>query len=417
MYSLTQKAEEIIECVACGSSDLELILTLGNQPLANSYKKDRNEEQPHFPLAINFCKNCNHTQLTHQVDPDLMFKDYLYVSGTANTQLDYFEWFAEYTIESTRFAHTVLDIGCNDGSQLDAYKKRKMITYGVDPAENLHKLSTAKGHKVYCDYFGEEHAKAGFFYDIILCQNAFAHQAHQLDTLKNMKKIMHDGSLAFIVISQSDMILNNEFDTIYHEHFSFYTISSMNAICNRAGLYLIDAVKHPIHGNSMIFTITANSRAQRKANITNLINIERLNGLHDISTYRKFAANAEKVASDLKSLLLMQNKLGKVVIGLGAPAKGNTLMNYMLMGPDFILDENKLKQSMYTPGVSIKIEPNDFLKAYDNIDEVCFLPLAWNFFDEMKGKMQKLRPGKNDVFIRYFPRLEITGGEISYHPV
>jgi hypothetical protein len=148
-----------------------------------------------------------------------------------------------------------------------------------------------------------------------------------------------------------------------------------------------------------------------------LINIERLNGLHDISTYRKFAANAEKVASDLKSLLLMQNKLGKVVIGLGAPAKGNTLMNYMLMGPDFILDENKLKQSMYTPGVSIKIEPNDFLKAYDNIDEVCFLPLAWNFFDEMKGKMQKLRPGKNDVFIRYFPRLEITGGEISYHPV
>ena len=213
----------ITECIACGSHALVPVLDLGYQPLANSYKKNKEDPEQAFPLAINRCTSCYHVQLTHQVNPELMFKDYAYVSGTAKTQLDYFDWFVEHIVRMYgRTPRTVLDIGCNDGSFLNAWGGTGATTYGVDPAENLYPVSS-KNHNVHLGFFtGNEYP--GIKFDVITCMNAFAHNANQLELLVHARDRLNENGLIFCTTSQADMILNGEFDTIYHEHLSFYNI-------------------------------------------------------------------------------------------------------------------------------------------------------------------------------------------------
>ena len=213
-----QDAKELNECLCCGSEKLKLVLDLNEQPLANSFKKTAEEDEPTFPLRLNICEECTHLQLSHAVNPDLLFKNYLYVSGTSQTLRDYFDWFAKRTLEYFEMPpQTVLDIACNDGSQLNSFQALGLKTYGIDPAENLHVLSNAN-HEVVCDYFKEKYV---YHYknknlDIITAQNVFAHNDYPLDFLLQCKEIMHDKSRLFIQTSQADMIKNNEFDTIYH---------------------------------------------------------------------------------------------------------------------------------------------------------------------------------------------------------
>lgn len=402
------KCRPIKECIACGSTDLVPVLDLNSQPLANSYKKDQNELQEDFPLAINRCEHCFHVQLTHQVNPELMFKDYLYVSGTAKTSLEYFDWFVDYIVgKYGSTPTTILDIGCNDGSFLNAWGGTGAKTFGVDPAENLHPLSS-KNHNVHCGFFtGKEFGKQKF--DVVTCMNAFAHNANQLALLNNIKKVMHDDTLLFCTTSQADMILNGEFDTIYHEHLSFYNIMSANELCKRAGLNLIDVYKHPIHGSSYIFVI---SKTKTDIDgIRSLIEVERYKGLYDSHTYEMYARNCELLVIRLKNVLSEMRRKGITIIGYGAPAKGNTLLNYMKYKPDFIIDDNPLKQGLFTPGMSCPIFPSIVLDDYKMVDTVCFVPLAWNFYDEISGKIKELRPDKKDIFVKYFPKVEIEHNE------
>jgi 2-polyprenyl-3-methyl-5-hydroxy-6-metoxy-1,4-benzoquinol methylase len=197
---------EIKKCLACGSVDLIPVLDLNDQPLANSYKKSKDEPETSYPLKINRCEHCYHVQLTHAVNPDLIYKIYLYVSGTTKTYVDYMGWYADFVCEQFNvFPQSVLDIGCNDGSQLDKFKNRGLKTFGVDPAENLFELSS-KNHNVTCGYFDEKYLQP---VDIITIQNAFAHNPNPLELLKNCKKNLNIDGLIFIQTSQADMILND----------------------------------------------------------------------------------------------------------------------------------------------------------------------------------------------------------------
>jgi len=421
-----EEYEEIKNCIACDSNILHPVLDLNPQPLANSYRDFKNEEQNYFPLATNVCEKCFHMQLTHKVNPDLLFKNYLYVSGTTNTQKEYFNWFANFTSEYVNNFQTnqVLDIGCNDGSQLDAYKALGWKTKGIDPAKNLHVLSS-KNHDVICDYFSEKYTNIGIF-DIILCQNAFAHNFDQFSFLKNVKQMMSKDSLLFITTSQVDMILNGEFDTIYHEHLSFYTIKSMNALCERAGLNLIDVVRHSIHGNSYIFVISK-SRS-REFHLENLIAYEKSLGLHDLKTYYNYAKSCIEKANNLNNFIekikSYEPECRVKIVGFGAPAKGNTLMNFMKNGPDFIIDENELKCEKFIPGLDIQIHNMNYLKQFDNDKSIIFIPLAWNFYDEIVKKIKTVRSNHNDVFVKYFPNIVLNGWDdflktspVLHHPI
>ncbi len=397
---IMKNCEEIKECIACGSNNLLPLLDLGLQPLANSFLKSNDETENSFPLATNYCKECYHVQLTHKVDPDLLFKNYLYVSGTAKTQLEYFDWFANFVDQNSDIAvYKVLDIGCNDGSQLDAFRKDGVETYGIDPAENLYEGTYAKGHNVHCGYFDETYPHTEF--DAVICQNAFAHNYNQLGFLRNMKRVVKEDGYIYITTSQADMILNGEFDTIYHEHLSFYNIRSMNELCKRAGLNLVEVLRHPIHGESFIFVISK-SKA-RPSYIELMMNVEKSFNLYNKRLYDNYVEDCRDIIEAFAEEVSRHKANGKILIGYGAPAKGNTLLNASTVVLDFIIDDNPLKQGLYTPGMRIPIFSSEKLREYAEADNIVFVPLAWNFFDEIKSKIEDMRPNKKDAFLRYFP--------------
>ena len=401
-----QDAKELNECLCCGSERLKLVLDLNEQPLANSFKKTAEETEPYFPLRLNICEDCTHLQLSHAVNPDLLFKNYLYVSGTSQTLRDYFDWFAKRTLEYFETPPTtVLDIACNDGSQLNSFKALGLKTYGVDPAENLHPLSSAN-HDVVCDYFTDKYA---YHYgsknlDIITAQNVFAHNSYPLEFLKQCKEIMHDASVLFIQTSQADMIRNNEFDTIYHEHLSFFNASSMSALAKRAGLFLVDIRKTPIHGNSYMFVFK--KLAEDTSKVDAVLAEERALGLQDMNTYLAYADRASTIVEDLKQTIEHYRMLDYLIVGYGAAAKGNTLLNFGEIHLDYIIDDNPLKQGLYSPGMSTPVVPISILDQYAET-KVAFVPLAWNFFKEISTKIKAKRSREGDVFIKYFPKINI----------
>lgn len=385
---------EIKKCLACDSEDLIPVLDLNDQPLANSYKKSKDEPEASYPLKINRCEHCYHVQLTHVVNPDLIYKNYLYVSGTTKTYVDYMDWYADFVCEQFDiFPQSVLDIGCNDGSQLDKFKTRGLETFGVDPAENLFELSS-KNHNVTCGYFDDKYSQP---VDIITIQNAFAHNPNPLELLKNCKKNLNIGGLIFIQTSQADMILNDEFDTIYHEHISFYNIKSMMFLCNRAGLNLINVIKTPIHGTSYIFVISADTSSP--ANIKNLIDIETNAGLYNKEKYLQYSKNCIELVEKFKQVVKEYRTNGYKIVGYGAPAKGNTFLNFAKVPFDMIIDDNPMKQGLYTPGSSIGIVGSEVLKSFEEHDRILFVPLAWNFFKEIKERITTQRNNLNDVFL------------------
>ena len=391
-------------CLCCDSTDIEILLDLNNQPLANSYH-DNTKQMDEYPLGVNICNNCYHIQLTHVVNPDLLFKDYLYVSGTTKTLHDNMKWFVDYVLETTIWGkgNSVLDIACNDGTQLDYFKKEGFKTFGIDPAENLHKLSS-ENHKVICDYFNADKFDRQF--DVITAQNVFAHNSNPKEFLEHCDELMHDESVLYIQTSQAEMILNNQFDTIYHEHVSFFNINSMNELVKRTNLTLTDVIKTPVHGISYLFRFTKNTFEGRRK-VFNEIEVERQRGLLSKKTYVEYKTNITKLVSDFKELVKNSKREGFELIGYGAAAKGMTFLNFADVELDYILDDNKLKHHLYTPGTNVPIKPNGFLKQYKESDKILFIPLAWNFYDEIQERILKTRDNKNDWFLRYFPEVKL----------
>jgi 2-polyprenyl-3-methyl-5-hydroxy-6-metoxy-1,4-benzoquinol methylase len=301
--------------------------------------------------------------------------------------------------------YSVLDIGCNDGSQLDAFRELVAFkTHGVDPAENLHSTSTAKGHNVICGFWDQAIADQLPKFDVITSQNAFAHIPDPLTYLELVREKLTDDGLMFISTSQADMVLNNEFDTIYHEHISFFNVKSMSALAERAGLHLVDAIKTPIHGTSYVFVLSKNNRNQR---VKNIIDVEAVNGLYTDETYAAWAANTLRLVDELKVFVEMYRKKGFVLAGYGAAAKGNTLLQFSQIRLDFIIDDNPLKQGKFSPGMDIPVVSIDRLDQLLPTDRVLFVPLAWNYFSDIKKKIQQRRNNSNDKFLKYFPKVEI----------
>ena len=398
-------------CFCCDNDNLKTILDLGNQPLANDYH-DGLIAQNEYPLKLNLCDKCFHLQLSHTVNPDLMFRHYLYVSGTTQTSKDYFDTFAKKTLEYSPKAKNILDIASNDGTQLDSYKKLGLTTYGIDPAKNLHDIAMAKGHNIICDYFNID-AISRFNdtkFDIITAQNVFAHNKYTIDFLKSCGTLMNNESVLFIQTSQANMVLNNEFDTIYHEHLSFFNTKSMKTLVERCGLVLSDVFKTDIHGTSYVFVITKKDLG--RTGVQEMLEFEQESGLYDILTYPQYALKCYKATCDLKNKLQELKNEGYTLVGYGAAAKGNTLLNFGKIKLDVIIDDNPLKQNLFTPGMNIPIQSSEYITNSLSISKgkVAFIPLAWNFYTEIKSRIKAKRDNPSDLFIKYFPTLEINEG-------
>lgn len=392
---------ELITCLCCGNDKLKKALDLNKQPLANSYLTKKDEHEEYYPLALNYCPTCTHLQLTHAVNPDLLFKNYLYVSGTTKTLRDYFDYFVSLTNNyfEKQITFTILDIACNDGSQLDAYKKQGHYTYGIDPAENLYKISRKK-HHVTCDYFSEAAVNKlpCHEFDIIVAQNVFAHNTYPKTFLETCKKHLSAIGKIFIQTSQADMVKYGQFDTIYHEHISFFNVKSIVALLNGTNLYLQDVVKTNIHGTSYVFVL---SQDINHDNSKTLIDQDFANTPEVIENFSRMAIS---VVSSLKEQLLSYKE--HAVFGYGAAAKGNTLLNFGNIDLDYIVDDNTLKHNLYTPGKKIPIVSlNKAIELAEN-KPIVWIPLSWNFFDEIKKRI-KLAQETPATFIKYFPQMEI----------
>lgn len=390
-------------CRCCGSSDLIGYLNLGNQPLANSYIKTTDDPEMFIPLAVNLCKNCFHSQLSVVVDPVVMFSNYLYVSGTTATLSEHMKHLAEDTME---YAHptSVLDIACNDGTLLLHFKNLGCEVFGVDPAANLRKITESKEIDVEVGFWSSSLAKKlNRKFSIITAQNVFAHVDDIFDFLTGCDICLEDNGFVIIEFPYGlELFSNNQFDTIYHEHLSYFLVNSFRALVGKTPFKICRIVQTSIHGGSIRFYLSRN--VQECSEVEKMVETERKKGLLDVLRYRAFADRVESNRIEFRVVLEQLRKRGAKVIGYGASAKGNTMLNYFGAVLDFIVDDNPMKVGYLTPGQHIPIQPTSVLQLIE--DNTYVVVLAWNFFAEIKERIKKMT-NKQLGFILYVPAVVV----------
>jgi nucleoside-diphosphate-sugar epimerase/2-polyprenyl-3-methyl-5-hydroxy-6-metoxy-1,4-benzoquinol methylase len=414
--SIQNPVGKYVKCIICNSLLLQSVVNLGSQPLANNF-----EIHPEFiqkyPLALNRCQRCYHTQIDYFVDRELLFKNYIYESGTSATLRKYFSDFAEiYSSKMNNIRNrNVLEIACNDGYQLDEFKKRNWNTYGVDAAENIIKKATDKGHNVQCGFWGKGVFKFTERFDLIVAENVLAHVNNPIDFLTACVSHMDDDTLLVIQTSQANMFVNREFDTIYHEHISFFTIKSMIKAVEKVGCHIEHVYKPSIHGTSYVFEI----RKGIKNIVLPLLIEEEATGLYTDKFYTEYANSVKNVKSNTINILKDYKDNGYKIIAYGAAAKGTTFLNYVFDSgpgseyiPECVIDDSLVKQEMYMPGVNIIVKSIDHIKSYSG-QKIVVIVTAWNFFDEIYTRISNyIRSNSINIEItcvRFYPDIkEIT---------
>lgn len=391
-------------CRCCKSADLLTFLDLGLQPLANSYHTGHKLKE--YPLVVNVCQKCFHSQLSVVVDPDDMFKNYLYVSGTTQTFRNHCQALARDAIQRTKKNPYVLDIACNDGLQLEFFRALGAQIQGVDPAANLRPITSEKGIPVEVEYWTTKIAnKLNTQFDIITGTNVFAH-VDDVDEFLNACKIAlaSDGILILEFPYASKMIENFEFDTVYHEHLSYFLVHSFKVLVERLGFYIIDILQTPIHGGSIRFFLKKGTNRHAKI-VDELIQEEKNKNLHSKDTFIKFTEQVVQNKSNFINLIHDLRSKNKKIIGYAASAKGNTMLNYFKIKLDYIVDDNSLKWKKFTPGQNIPITTPGMLTAEK--DGLCIVILAWNFYKEIARRVRTLRGRENsDLGIIYVPQVK-----------
>lgn len=398
----------INRCLACDSGDLFKYLDLGSQPLANDYH-DGSVELATFPLAVYCCRNCWHSQLRVAVDPDLLFKDYAYVSGTTATMRRHFDEFVgrvQYDFGGRHLA--ICDVAGNDGSLLAKFAAIGHDVLNIDPAANLTATSEANGVPTLCAYWRDGVlAKMDRQYDVIVAMNVLAHVADPLAFLINCRLALADGGSIYVQTSMCEWLEHGEFDTVYHEHISYLTCQSFVALARRAGLVVTEVSKPAIHGTSYLFTLAVNDDDRGWGeSVWRLLEQESDSGYYTEQTYRDFADAAERTADFLAQTVDMYGDAGYACVGYGAAAKAQVVLNYAGVDLDVVVDDNPLKVGLVTPGRNIPIVDVSHLAKIDA--PLCVVVTAWNYYAEIMGRIKAVRDRGDDVFVRYFPAPEIV---------
>lgn len=395
------------ECVCCGSSDLMEYLDLGKQPLANNYH-DNSKPQKTYPLNILVCKSCFHNQLSIAINPEILYKNYIYVSGTSKTLNNYFQWFVE-KVESefpNNSSLSVLDIASNDGSLLKVFKDRGHNVLGIDPAENLKKESQKLGVETITEFWNEETSKKiNQKFDVVIAMNVLGHVSNPFEFLKACKHVLNDEGRIYIQTSQSEIFKRFEFDTIYHEHISFFTAKSFKTLVQKTNLQITTSSKIPIHGTSYLWSLSINKNNHDfdKLDYEAIYKDEEESGYYNLDTYKRFEQLTSLKPKEIENQINNLKKSGYKIIGYGAAAKGNTVLNYCKLDLDYVIDDNPLKVGKYTPGRNIEIKNSSILYSEDC--KLAIVVLAWNFYDEIKENISKIRRNKNDIYLKLLPEL------------
>jgi hypothetical protein len=380
-------------------------MDFGEQPLANSFHNGLNNVVlPKYPLKVNVCTDCWHSQLSVVSPADEKFKNYLYVSGTTETLKKHFQELAKEALGAYcgKFPPKVCDIATNDGSLMECFRDLGCEVKGVDPAENLREITKKKGLDVivaYWDRYEIPKIIPNEKFDIITATNVLAHTANPYEFLKLSRDYLTDTGFIIVEFPYAlDIIDKTEFGYFYGEHLSLFNYNSFKALAERAGLKIFAAKRTPIHDGSIRFYLNKYAIAPHHFN-------EPGAELYNLNTYLQFGKNIERTAIKLQRLMALSKIPNYPLVGYGASAKSSTLLNYISMKPDYIVDDNPLKVGMFTPGTNIPILPVNKLRLAPSYLNV--LILAPNFKDEIVKRLKKARPSGLTNIINYSPEVNI----------
>ena len=401
-------------CRVCGSEKLHKFLSLGPTPLANNFlgEEQLDEAELYYPLDVYFCSNCYLVQLLDVVSPEVLFKEYAYVTGASKPMQAHFTGLAEDVIKNFKISKNslVVDIGSNDGTLLQCFSKFGLRMLGIEPASNIARLAEANGISTLNEFFDEESAvklrKEYGSADIITATNVFAHVDNLESILSGINHLLSNNGVFIIEFPYLLNLLNNmEFDTIYHEHLSYFAVYPLIYLFRTFGMDIVDVKQIPIHGGSIRVFVQRSPKKQSQ-NVTKLLLMEQEDTLDSLKTYTKFAERVALVKEKLVKLLKTLKNDGARITGYGATAKGNTLLNYCEIGTDildYITDTTPFKQGCYTPGMHIPIFPEE--RFHGDPPDYALL-LAWNYADAILQKEQEYRQ-KGGKFILPIPEPKV----------
>jgi SAM-dependent methyltransferase len=403
-------------CLACETSQVEEFLDLGSTALANKFitGDELDRVEPRFPLRVGFCHGCGHVQLTEIVPPAAMFEDYLYISSASDTLKAHLYSLSDVVTGRRKLGPSdlVMDIGCNDGTLLEGFRRHGVKTLGVDPAANLADRVADRGLERFTGFFNEENAgtiaSRWGQASAITATNTFPHIPNLPDFMRGIGKALAPGGV-FVIEAHYlvDMLDQGAFDTVYHEHVSYWALGPMSQLFERHGFRVIRAERLPIHHGQLRVWVQRQDEAVPDETVEQVLAGERARGIEKFETYTQFAQQTYDIKTNLTTVLKRLKSDGKRLAAYGAPAKGNTLLEYLEFGPaliEYIVDKSPLKQGRYAPGSHIPVvAPSHLLTAHPDY----MVLLAWNFQEEILAQQAAYRQ-RGGKFILPLPRVEIV---------
>jgi SAM-dependent methyltransferase len=408
--------ERITGCRSCGSDDLETFLRLGDLPLSDGFlfDADLDRSEPRYPLDVAFCPRCTLVQILHTVAPGELFGvDYPYFSSVTQALLDHSKANVEEVISSRRLgpASQVIELASNDGYLLQYYVERGIPVLGIDPASGPAEAAEARGVSTRTAFFSLDLARTlreeGVLADVIHANNVLAHVADMHGFVEGMATLLKPAGVAVIEVPYvRDLVDHTEFDTIYHEHLCYFSVTALVHLLEGHGLAVKDVRSLPIHGGSL--RVFVGHEPGRGRAVASFLAAEERDGLTKAEYYRGFSSQVEVVRDELRAVLGDMRGRGMRIAAYGAAAKGTILLNYIgLDGEwiDYVVDRNVHKQGRWVPGVRLPIRSPDELMN-DRPDAV--LLLAWNFKDEILEQQRAYLEG-GGRFVIPIPHPHVVG--------
>jgi len=404
-------------CHSCGETGLETILSLGRMPLANAFltTEQLTEPEPAYPLDLVLCLNCALLQITEAVPPEKLFREYLYFSSFSDTMLRHAKELVERLTASYSIGRNnlVIELASNDGYLLQFYQEKGIPVLGIEPAVNVARVAQGeRGIRTLCEFFDERLAdqlrSQGKQADIIHAHNVLAHVVNLNGFVHGIQVLLKDDGLVVIEVPYvKDLIDRCEFDTIYHEHLCYFSITSLDHLLKRHGMVIQDVEHIPIHGGSLRLFVAKEMVAHRGPTVRTLLDQEMEWGADRLEFYQDFSQRVQSLKASLCSLLFGLKQNGKRLAAYGAAAKGSTLLNYFGIGRevlDFVVDRSIYKQGRYMPGVHLPIYlPERLLEERPDF----VLLLTWNFAQEILEQQAEYRQ-RGGQFIIPIPEVKIV---------